>query len=128
MKFTIPSLLFLSAQAQQLFDCGNISYIPIEVSNFDSFTSSPAAPLSIRNCMNTHNSQRSSRGLGGMLWSTSLAASARTYAQLLVSSGRFTHSGGMYGENLYQVFGGSPTCEAAARLWIAERPLYNGVV
>lgn len=74
--------------------------------------------------INNHNSARSAVGVGNMVWNTTLAAYAQTYANSRKGDCQLVHSNGPYGENLAKGNNGF-TGTAAVKLWVDEKPYYS---
>jgi pathogenesis-related protein 1 len=76
--------------------------------------------------MTAHNSVRARVGLPPLSWSDELAQHARKWANTLIASGEFSHSGSSrYGENLFEIAGASATAEDVVSAWAAEAKSYN---
>lgn len=73
------------------------------------------------NGLAAHNNERSKYGVKPLSWDGSLAAGSLSYAKTLASNNcQLTHSSGDYGENLYAMWGGSPSMNDAVTAWINE--------
>ncbi|MEO7503867.1 MAG: CAP domain-containing protein [Sphingomicrobium sp.] len=76
-----------------------------------------------------HNSERRRIGVPAMHWDPALAASARAYAHVLASSGRFAHSPNAsrpgQGENLWRGTRGGYRVAEMVGGWLDERSLFR---
>ncbi|KAJ3253833.1 hypothetical protein HK103_007694 [Boothiomyces macroporosus] len=75
-------------------------------------------PPSGNACVDRHNYYRAQKGVGGLVWSNGLAASAQNWANTLASDGVLRHSGGNYGENIHE---GGTDCSGAVDSWMGEQ-------
>jgi hypothetical protein len=76
-------------------------------------------------CLNAHNQYRALLGKRPLVWSSQTEGVAQKWANRLAKLDRFEHSHTPgYGENLYQVRGGDPSCNAAVKAWFNEYDLY----
>ncbi len=72
------------------------------------------------------NSARAAVGEQPLVWSTGLADVARQWANHLIATGAFKHHvGGHYGENLYDITGGTATPRHVVSAWVDERRDYD---
>ena len=91
----------------------------------DDSTTYASSPLA-REMLTTHNIVRSRLGVAPLVWSDELAKMAQRWADALISTGDFAHRGDRrYGENLYEISGGSATSSAVVSAWTAEMKDYN---
>ncbi|MGI8958935.1 MAG: CAP domain-containing protein [Bryobacteraceae bacterium] len=73
-----------------------------------------------------HNSLRAQYGIPPLRWSGELAAYAQNWANTLIASGKFAHHGNSpYGENLFEISGGSATAYDVVSAWAAEGRNYD---
>ena len=84
----------------------------------------PAASLAYA-MVGAHNAIRHRVGVPPLVWSPQLAAVAQNWANSLVASHRFGHSGGRYGENIYAISGGLASPEEVVTAWAQEARGYN---
>jgi uncharacterized protein YkwD len=83
------------------------------------------APVA-REIVNAHNLIRSKIGVPPLVWSDEAARVAQTWANTLLATGDFAHSGDrQYGENLYEATGFSPTPDHVVKAWAAEARNYE---
>jgi pathogenesis-related protein 1 len=90
----------------------------------------PASPKRLppiaQQMLAAHNSVRARLGLPPLSWSDELAQYARKWANTLIGSGEFSHSGSSrYGENLFEIAGGSATADDVVSAWASEARNYN---
>lgn len=72
------------------------------------------------------NSARASVGESPLVWSARLSSVAQEWANHLIATGAFKHHvGGDYGENLYEIIGGSATPQDVVSAWADEIRDYN---
>jgi pathogenesis-related protein 1 len=73
-----------------------------------------------------HNSVRSRHGVPPLRWSDELARYAQKWANSLIARGEFSHHRNpQYGENLFEILGGSMTAHEVVSAWAAEGKNYN---
>lgn len=72
-----------------------------------------------------HNSVRADHGVPPLRWSDEVAEYAQKWANALIANGEFKHSSPRYGENLFEISGGSTTAYDVVSAWAAERKNYN---
>lgn len=73
-----------------------------------------------------HNSVRARHGVPPLRWSDELAKYAQKWAHTLIARGEFSHHRNLqYGENLFEVSGGSATADEVVSGWAAEAKKYN---
>ncbi|KAJ3313965.1 Cuticle-degrading protease [Boothiomyces sp. JEL0838] len=77
-------------------------------------------------CTQMHNKYRQLVGYAPLTWDSKLEAYAQNWANNLANTDSFSHSGGPYGENLFQSTGGFFTCADAIKSWFDEFSNYNG--
>ncbi|KAF5198136.1 Pathogenesis-related protein [Thalictrum thalictroides] len=75
--------------------------------------------------LNAHNTARAQVGVGAMVWNTTVAAYAQTYANQMASTCNLVHSNGPYGENLAWGSSSTFTGTAAVNMWVAEKQYYS---
>ena len=69
----------------------------------------------------SQNSVRAAVGEGPLIWSTRLADAAQEWANHLIATGAFKHHlDGQYGENLYDITGGTATPQHVVSKWAGE--------
>ncbi|MBZ5622098.1 MAG: SCP-like extracellular [Acidobacteriia bacterium] len=88
----------------------------------------PAGELSAlaRDMLAAHNAVRKNVGLRPLTWSDKLATFAQSWADTLLKRGQFSHrpnSG--YGENLFELQGGSATPDDVVHDWASESLDYD---
>lgn len=72
------------------------------------------------------NSIRSSLGELPLVWSSELTDAAQEWANHLIESGTFKHhASGVYGENLYEIIGGTATPQDVVSAWAKEKKYYD---
>ncbi|XP_050366899.1 pathogenesis-related leaf protein 6-like [Argentina anserina] len=74
--------------------------------------------------LDAHNTARAQVGVTNIIWNSTVAAYAQSYANSRISDCNLVHSGGPYGENLAKGTG-SFSGTAAVNLWVAEKPYYD---
>ncbi|KAJ4293577.1 hypothetical protein N0V90_008860 [Kalmusia sp. IMI 367209] len=90
-------------------------------------TSSSSLTTDQQNALDAHNDARAEVGTADLVWDTTLASDAQTYANKLASSGTFEHSGvSDQGENLYMQYGTSTPLTNAVKAFLDEKSSYNG--
>ncbi|KAL9174367.1 hypothetical protein ABFS82_02G048500 [Erythranthe guttata] len=99
-----------------------ISFALILISFLITSSSAQSAPQDYVNC---HNTPRGQVGVGPVVWNTTLASYAQTYANQRVGDCALTHSTGPYGENLAKGSSSTFTGVAAVNLWAAEKQYYT---
>ncbi len=73
-----------------------------------------------------HNSVRHRMGVPPVAWSDELARVAQNWADILLANGQFAHSRDhRYGENLYEIRGGSSTPYSVVSAWASEAANYQ---
>ena len=77
-----------------------------------------------RELLAAHNQERARVGVAPLAWSNDLAAIAQHWAEALIKSGAFVHSG-RYGENLYDITGGGSWPARVVGAWSAEADNYD---
>jgi pathogenesis-related protein 1 len=83
-------------------------------------------PRIAQEMLTAHNSVRASQGVPPLRWSDELAEYAQKWANALIASGKFAHHGNSpYGENLFEISGGSATAQDVVLAWAAESKSYN---
>lgn len=80
-------------------------------------TGSKLTPDEVTEFLKLHNLARKDVGVPALTWSPKLAAVAQKWADTLSASGKFEHSGGIYGENL----AGGYDVTQAVTLWLNEK-------
>lgn len=74
------------------------------------------------------NSVRAAVGEASLVWSDRLANIAQEWANHLIATGEFKHhAAGQYGENLYEIIGGTATPQHVASAWTDEDRDYDVV-
>ena len=96
-------------------------------------TSSDLTPAEVRQLLQEHNRVRAEVGVGALVWSESIAAHARQWAEYLAASGcRMEHRPvkgpwrGVYGENLFMGTAGHYGVVDAVRGWESEKRFFEG--
>ncbi|KAD5317938.1 hypothetical protein R6Q59_033267 [Mikania micrantha] len=74
--------------------------------------------------LDAHNAARAQVSVGNMVWNTTVAAYAQSYANQRIGDCNMVHSGGPYGENLAEG-SGTFTGTAAVNLWVNEKTYYD---
>ncbi|MDE2573952.1 MAG: hypothetical protein KGL55_01425 [Rhodospirillales bacterium] len=81
----------------------------------------PAESSFARGLLAFHNSVRAAVGEEPLVWSSGLADVAQGWADHLLATGAFAHHvGGPYGENLYDITGGTATPRHVVSKWADE--------
>ncbi len=81
----------------------------------------PAGISLARNLLTPQNSVRAAVGEPPLAWSNELADVAQDWANHLIATGAFKHQrGGPYGENLYDITGGTATPQHVVSAWTNE--------
>ncbi|KAL6909887.1 hypothetical protein ACP4OV_001546 [Aristida adscensionis] len=75
--------------------------------------------------VNLHNQERAADKVGPVAWDAKVAKYAADYAAKLAGDCRMQHSGGPYGENLYQSGSKQASAADAVRKWVAEKAHYS---
>ena len=85
------------------------------------------SPVPVRGAMLAeHNAVRARLGLPPLVWSDTLAESARDWGNRLLATGAFEHRpGNRYGENLYMITGGYASPAQVMSAWAGESRDYN---
>jgi uncharacterized protein YkwD len=79
-----------------------------------------------REMLAAHNAARAKVGTPALVWSDRLAAYAQEWARTLLARGEFSHRRNpVYGENLYDVTGGSSMPAEVVRDWVSESRDYS---
>ncbi len=79
-----------------------------------------------RECVGAHNRYRISVGSPPLRWNPALADRAEQWAQTLIERGEFRpRRDGVFGENLYEVSGGSATPAEVVAAWMTEERNYH---
>ena len=79
-----------------------------------------------RDMVSAHMAIRSRLGLAPLVWSNRLAAYAQHWAEILITTGDFTpHRDPPYGENLYEITGGTSTPYDVVNAWASEAASYD---
>ncbi|KAL1192596.1 Pathogenesis-related leaf protein 4 [Cardamine amara subsp. amara] len=94
----------------------SISFLVIAVTN---------AQNTPQDYLNTHNTARAQVGVANLVWDTTVANYALTYANSRKADCSLTHSNGPYGENLAKGSSSSFSAISAVNLWVNEKPYYN---
>ena len=86
----------------------------------------PTAPDAAHALLAPQNAVRARVGEAPLTWSDTLADAARDWAQRLIASGRFEHRpGNRYGENLYEITGGTASPDQVVSAWADEASDYD---
>lgn len=95
--------------------------------HFDGKQAAAAAPASLsREMLAAHNAVRARVKVAAMTWSERLAAVAKNWADTLLARNEFVHRpNSKYGENLFDVTGGSVTPRQVVDEWAAEARHYD---
>jgi pathogenesis-related protein 1 len=79
-----------------------------------------------REMVAAHNAVRARLGIAPLRWSDTLASFAQQWANQLIHSGQFAHSQNpKYGENLYEISGGTATPATVVNTWAEEVRNYD---
>jgi pathogenesis-related protein 1 len=85
-------------------------------------------------CLLAHNEVRrnvTERDIPDLTYSVTLEAEACKWSKYLAEKGKFQHSGGRYGENLWKITYSRPqtralsSCRPASRSWAGEKKFYQ---
>jgi pathogenesis-related protein 1 len=83
-------------------------------------------PVFAQQMLAAHNAVRIRTGVPPLVWSEQLEKYARQWAGTLLSNGDFSHSRNQqYGQNLFEISGGSVTAEEVVSAWVSEAKNYN---
>jgi len=83
-------------------------------------------PPFARGMIDAHNAVRRRTGVPPLVWSDRLAAAAERWAETLMANGRFVHNAKTpYGENLFEIVGGSASPAEIVSEWASEEKDYN---
>ncbi|KAG6900055.1 hypothetical protein C0993_003541 [Termitomyces sp. T159_Od127] len=98
-----------------------LSFVSAVLLGASSFASGTASPSDIETYLCSHNKVRAEHGADPLIWNTTLASAAQTWADGCV----FQHSGGSLGpygapENLAAGTGSGFDIKAAIKLWTDE--------
>jgi pathogenesis-related protein 1 len=73
-----------------------------------------------------HNARRAAVGVEPLAWSDDLAEAARKWADRLIATGSFEHNpAGPFGENIFEIRGGTATAEEVVAAWSTEERGYD---
>lgn len=72
-----------------------------------------------------HNAARTAVGVGPVSWNDTVAAYAEDYAKQRSGDCQLVHSGGSYGENIFEGSGKDYTAADAVNLWVSEKQYYD---
>ncbi|XP_020096396.1 pathogenesis-related protein PRB1-3-like [Ananas comosus] len=75
--------------------------------------------------VDAHNAARAAVGVGPVTWDDTVAAYAQNYANERIGDCQLVHSGGPYGENLFEGFGADYTAADAVNDWVSEKQYYD---
>ena len=79
-----------------------------------------------REMLAAHNAVRAREGVPGLVWSDQLAGVAQNWANTLVARGRFAHQKkSPYGENLWEIQGGTGDAGRVVNDWASEARNYD---
>jgi pathogenesis-related protein 1 len=87
--------------------------------------SSQLTSQEVQQMLSEHDALRAQHSVAALSWSPQLACGAQVWATSMASSGKFEHSSGTYGENLFMGTG-TYTPADAAQSWGAEAESYHG--
>ena len=126
----VVGFLFVTLSAQAQYPWGYAPYIPGYQSYppmHPGYTSghTPGPTSLARAMVDAHNAIRVQVGVPPLVWSPQLAAVAQNWANTLIASHSFNHSGGRYGENLYTISGGFASPGEVITRWAEEMRGYN---
>jgi uncharacterized protein YkwD len=84
-------------------------------------------PQSLARAMvDAHNAARVNLRLGSLEWSDKLAARAQDWANTLLARQQFSHRpNSPYGENLFEITGGTATPTQVVNAWVSEARYYD---
>lgn len=90
-------------------------------------TSQPAPASSlVQDMLDSHNAVRARVGVPPLTWSGSLAQTAQDWADYLIATNTFFHSpDNQYGENLYEIAGGTTPPNDVVSTWAQEATGYD---
>eukprot|EP00268_Persea_americana_P011501 TRINITY_DN14855_c1_g1_i1.p1 TRINITY_DN14855_c1_g1~~TRINITY_DN14855_c1_g1_i1.p1 ORF type:complete len:163 (-),score=11.13 TRINITY_DN14855_c1_g1_i1:217-705(-) len=75
--------------------------------------------------LDAHNVARNEVGVSPLAWDDDVATYAQTYANKRMADCSLTHSGGQYGENIFEGSGAEYTAADAVDLWVSEKQDYD---
>jgi uncharacterized protein YkwD len=85
----------------------------------------PASPIA-QQMIAAHNFNRTKVGTPPLAWSDDLATSAQQWAATLIDRGTFaSRQGGQFGENLFEISGGSADPSRVVDAWASEAANYD---
>ena len=86
----------------------------------------PALPALAREMLAAHNAVRAKVGVPSLVWSDKLAAFSQKWANTLLAQRRFAHNpNSTYGENLFEIRGGTATPSLIVAKWAGEARDYD---
>ena len=75
--------------------------------------------------LSPHNDARAQVGVEALVWDDTVAAYAQNYANQRVGDCAMQHSGGQYGENLFEEMGEADPVGGAVTAWVNEKQYYD---
>jgi uncharacterized protein YkwD len=76
--------------------------------------------------LTAHAAVRAEVRVAPLEWSSRLAAHAKRWAQTLIAQNRFEHEQHLqYGQNLFEMSGGTASAHEVVRFWAQEKRYYN---
>ena len=122
----MKNILTLSIIAFIINSCGvTLDTTPSTSSSSSSNSSVPSIAQDRVDTLNRHNQIRNELFSGSnLIWSDVVEKSAQDYANTLAQNGKFEHSGGGYGENLYASSTNS-SMKNGLEAWYSEKPAYS---
>jgi len=97
------------------------SALPTTTSDAAGSPVSQSARVNQTEILAAHNRYRREVGVRGLVWSESIAASARKWAEYLAATGSFKHSSSGYGENIWSGTTGSFSQTSMVDRWGGEQ-------
>lgn len=75
--------------------------------------------------LSPHNDARAQVGVEALVWDDTVAAYAQNYANQRIGDCALQHSGGQYGENLFEGYGITDPVGGAVTAWVNEKQDYD---
>ncbi len=75
--------------------------------------------------LSPHNDARDQVGVDALVWDDTVAAYAQNYANQRIADCALQHSGGQYGENIYEEIGYSDPVGDSVMYWVNEKQYYD---
>ena len=119
-----------AAPPQESNNTGNAAAPPQESNNTGNAAAAPQESNNtdfVNTILAIHNRERAAVGVPPLIWSDSLAAGAKDWAEHLATLNQMVHSTDMsYGENLAGLTHGGDTTAPMVESWVAEKKNWHG--